>query len=116
MIKISIDEASAFDILSVQEIKISKLEDCLNKEYLLKNIQILKREISEQIGEDKFYQVYKSEEYFSLLDLNSNIFDLISLEENTKKSKVQEKNHRRYLQKKKIQELYFRSKLSEQKI
>lgn len=116
MIKISVDEASAFDILSVQEIKISKLESCPSKDILINLNRLLTLEIIEQIGKDKFLKIYNSQEYCDLFNLNSNIFNLISSEKQSKDTKIQEKNHRRFLQKTKIQEIYFGHKPSEQKI
>ena len=79
MIKVTIDEASAFDMLSILEVKLIgeyKLDN-VKKRKLNENYELLKGEIIQQIGEDKFNEILDSEEYRFLLASNNVVFQMI---------------------------------------
>lgn len=116
MIKISLDEAYVFDILSIFQVKISKFSG----EKLLKTLESmsdLKEEIIAQIGTDLFDRVVSSKVYDNLLKANEIVFDLV--DEASKSDglakKVDEANHERYIYKQNLQSLFFNSDITEVK-
>ena len=111
MIKLTVDEAFAFDFLSILEVK--KLYG-MDVENLLESYKI---EISNQIGIDFFKKIHSSVEYSELLNHNKKTFDAVdkAKTDEVKASYVDECNYRRSLSKKKIQEKYFNNKLTELK-
>lgn len=116
MISILVDESFAFDLISISEIKLIKSN---KKNKILKNnIQRLKTEVIKQIGIKKFTKVYNSSYYKKLLDINTDIFNLVELDlKNHKKQlKITIKNIERYNLKKQIQNKFFQKGMTEVKI
>lgn len=107
MIKISIDEASGFDILSIYDVKINKSE---NEEKVKKNrelFSLLYQELSAYIP--RIADIIESEEYKNLYIANSETFDMVALakEDKVLASDVDRSNHKRYIAKMKLQQKHF---------
>ena len=124
MIKVTIDEASAFDMLSILDIKLMgeyKIDNAKKKK-LNENYELLKGEIIEQIGEDKFNQILDSEEYRFLLASNNVVFQMIDKVKESKAREaqtskvVQSMNDDRFRCKGNLQNAFFNNKLIEQKL
>jgi hypothetical protein len=124
MIKVTIDEASAFDMLSILEIKLIgewRMEQAKKKK-LNENYELLKGEIIEQIGEDKYNEILDSEEYRFLLASNNVVFQMIDKVKESKAREaqtakvVQSMNDDRFRLKSKLQTQFFNNKLIEQKL
>jgi hypothetical protein len=124
MIKVTIDEASAFDMLSILEIKLIgewRMEHA-KKKRLNENYELLKSEIIEQIGEDKYNEILDSEEYRFLLASNNVVFQMIDKVKESKAREaqtakvVQSMNDDRFRCKGNLQNTFFNNKLIEQKI
>lgn len=116
MIKISLDEAYVFDMLSVLDIKLSKLND--QKFQLTKSkFDNLKNEIIEHISLEKFTQIYDSEEYKNLVNANLRIFELIDLSksDNGLAKITDDANFKRHIEKSKLQNKFFNNDLTEVK-
>lgn len=116
MIKISLDEAYVFDILSIFEIKISKFTG----EKLIKTLDsmiVLKEEIVNQIGQDLFDRIISSDVYKNLLDANENVFNLVDKAANSDglAKMVDKANHERYIYKQDLQSTFFNSEITETK-
>ncbi len=114
MIKISVDEATAYDMLAILEIKI--LKSAGGK--VLDTYILLKKEIIEQIGITKHSLIFDSQEYYNLLDINQKIFELVDLSKKNKVTpkEVDEANYHRHLAKKTLQEKFFTNGFQEVKI
>ena len=117
MLKISIDEGSAFDLLSICQIKINKSEGP-NKVICKNNFDILKNEIVSQISPVKFKKIVGSLEYRNLLKANKHTFNVVDKAKYDKvlASEVDKKNYQRYLCKTKLQSRFFNTKITEIKI
>lgn len=116
MLKINLDEAYVFDLLSIYEVKIDKSIGT-NKIKSLKLFESLSNEIIEQIGKELFYKIIKSEEYYNLKNSNKKVFELVDKADETDLSKqTAEENYNRYLFKIKLQNTFFKTNLSEIKI
>ena len=76
MIKISLDEAYVFDLLSIYAVKIDNSEGDKKKQNL-KNYELLAKEIQNEIGVAKFSEIIFSDEFKSLKDANQIVFDLV---------------------------------------
>lgn len=116
MIKISLDEAYVFDILSIHQVKVSKFTG----EKLLKtsdSMSKLIQEIKDQIGEDLFSDIIQSKVYSDLLKANENVFDLVDKASNSGglAKMVDEANHNRYIYKQNLQNNFFSTDISETK-
>ena len=71
MIKISLDESYAYDLLSICQVKINKkVNNCQ------KNYDIIYLDIKNQIG-DLHLEILNSNEYLNLLEANSKTFDAV---------------------------------------
>lgn len=114
MIKISVDEAAAFDMLAILDCKSARSN---NKE-LLHSARILSSEIEGQISSEKLIAIIGSLEYKHLLEINDQIFNLVDLAKQNKVTpkEVDDANYQRYLAKKKLQDVWFGTTISEQKI
>lgn len=77
MIKISLDEAYVFDLLSINQVKITKSIDEVTLKKTRESYAKLRNEIVVQIGVNKFESIIKSQEYLSLVDANEKVFDLV---------------------------------------
>jgi hypothetical protein len=116
MIKISLDEAYVFDILSIYEVKVSKFLG-QKLETTLESMSKLIIEIKEQIGDDLYDQIIKSKVYAGLLEANRNVFDLV---DDASKSDglakmVDQANYERYIFKSNLQNEFFSTNITEVK-
>jgi len=116
MIKVSLDEAYVFDLLSIYAVKIDN-SDGDKKKQSLKNYNLLSNEILEEIGVDKFTDIILSDEYKELKDSNQIVFDLVDrASENKLAKKTADANYDRYIKKIKLQNKFFKTSISEVKI
>jgi hypothetical protein len=116
MLKISLDEAYVFDLLSIYEVKMS-MSTGEKRESLIKSYMLLSDEIKEQIGLDLFEQVTKSFTYMTLKDANLKVFKLVDRANETDLSKITaEANYERFLIKTELQTKFFKNQLTECKI
>jgi len=116
MLKISVDEAYVFDMLSVFDVKLRNLDG----EKLLKTIEKysdMKEEVVEQIGEDKYNQIVSSLEYQQMVFANQRVFDLIDESKNdTGLAKItDDANYERHVAKMALQKRFFDTDLTEVK-
>lgn len=118
MIKISLDEAYVFDILSILDLKTTKNSDPEIVSKNLKNYLNLSDEIISQIGLEKYNEIINSEEYKNLFTQNSRTFDLVDESRNdTGLAKiVLEANNVRFDCKNALQRKFFNVELSEVKM
>ena len=118
MIKISLDEAYVFDLLSILDLKRAKSVGKEDNQKHIENYNTLHDEISEQISDIKMLEIIKSEEYKDLVDINSKVFDLVDLgkdQEGLAKTTAMA-NHDRFILKNKLQKKFFKNPLKEAKI
>jgi len=116
MLKISLDEAYVFDMLSVFDVKIKKLDG----EKLLKTIEkysIMVEEVIDEIGKNKYEQIIISEEYLAMVKANSRVFELIDESKNdTGLAKItDDANYDRHIAKMALQNRFFENELTEVK-
>ena len=116
MIKISVDEAYVFDMLSIFDVKIKKLSG-EKLVITLEKFSDMVEEIIEQIGKEKFDQIYSSIEYKELVQANQNIFDLVDESQKIEgMAKVtDDANFTRHLKKISLQKTHFNNDLTEVK-
>lgn len=112
MIKLSVDEAYAFDFLSILELKKQKGSDV---DHYLDHI---KNEIIAQIGTEKFQSIVNSQEYYDLLDSNNQTFEAVdkAKTDQVSASHVDKCNYQRMISKGILQKKFFSSSLNEKKI
>ena len=118
MIKISLDEAYVFDLLSILDLKRAKSVGKEDNQKHIENYNTLHDEISEQISDIKMLEIIKSEEYKDLVDINSKVFDLVDLgkdQEGLAKITAMA-NYDRFILKNKLQKKFFKNPLKEAKI
>ena len=116
MLRISVDEAYVFDMLSVFDVKLRNLHG----EKLLKTIEKysdMKEEVVEQIGKDKYDQIVSSLEYQKMVYANQRVFDLIDESKNdTGLAKLtDDANYDRHVAKMALQKRFFDTDLTEVK-
>lgn len=116
MLKISLDEAYVFDMLSVFDVKLEKLDG----EKLLKTKhkhQIMINEVIEQIGHLKFISIINSQEYLDMIEANKKVFELIDLsKDDDGLAKItDDANYDRHVKKMSLQNKFFDSELTEVK-
>jgi len=111
MINLLVDEAYAFDFLSIFYIKRN------NSDLTLKAWNECKNYIKDQIP-NKFNIIIKSKEYKDLLKANQKTFKAVdeAKVDKVKASYVDSCNYQRYLAKKSLQEKFFSASLKEIKI
>ena len=111
MINLLVDEAFAFDYLSILEIKYNKNGD-------KNNYNLCKENIICQIGLDNFLEIEASEEYQSLLTANLNTFNLVDAVKSDPclGMEVDKSNYERFLKKQALQKKFFGSVSNEIKI
>jgi len=120
-LKISIDAAACFDMLSILEVKMSKL-DCVRdlekwKQVSTAEIQMF-MELQEQLG-DLYWKIKTSPEYRALRDANFEVFKSVDIAEDETKGnhvsayEVAQLNLLRYECKKKLQQKFFDSDVTE---
>jgi len=116
MIKISLDEAYVFDLLSIYQVKSIK-SDLDKKGKILVSFSNLSQEIITQIGYDKYGSIINSEEYLELVKLNGEIFELVDrASESVIAEETANKNIERYHTKIKLQDKFFESEITETKL
>lgn len=116
MLKISLDEAYVFDMLSVFDVKILNLSGEKLATTLEKMSDMIE-EVVEQIGEDKYQQIISSTEYEKMVYANQKVFELID------KSKfddglakvTDDANYDRHVAKMALQNRFFDNELTEVK-
>ena len=116
MIKISLDEAYVFDLLSIFQVKINNFTG----EKLEKTIQTMSNmieEIIEQIGKDLYEEIINSQFYKELVDANQYVFDLVDQsKENDNLAKItDDANYARHVKKMALQKHFFKNDLTEYK-
>jgi hypothetical protein len=112
MINLKVDEAYAFDFLSILEIK-SRKNPLLRTSYLE-----CRYHIANQLSEKLFKDIIISNEYLELLETNQKTFEAVDKAKlNLIDAKyVDECNYERYLKKQALQNKFFKTKLEETKI
>jgi hypothetical protein len=112
MIKLTVDEAYAFDYYSILSLKYKN--GFLSEEIL----QTAKNDLEDSLGIDLVENILNSPEYASLLDANQLTFNAVdkAKEDLVKASYVDKCNYERMLAKKALQNKFFNSNLSEVKI
>jgi len=112
MIKITVDEAYAFDYLSILNLK-------FNLGYLeYEKLNTIMEDVKFQIGEELFEKIINSTEYESLLEANRLTFEAVD-EAKTDKvlaSYVDMCNYKRQISKQNLQKKFFEVELSEIKV
>ena len=116
MLRISVDEAYVFDMLSVFDVKLKNLTG----EKLLKTIEKyseMREEVIEQIGKDRYNQIVSSLEYQQMVYANQRVFDLIDESKNdTGLAKLtDDANYDRHVAKMALQKRFFDTDLTEVK-
>ena len=112
MINLLVDEAYAFDYLSILDIKRKKKSD-----YYDAWINCFKY-LKEQFDEEKWLSLINSEEYIDIIKANELTFNAVDKAKNNEVTAkyVDYCNYQRYLAKRNFQKKFFISNLSEQKI
>ena len=118
MIKISLDEAYVFDLLSILDLKTAKSIGKEDNQKHIENYNNLHDEISEQITDLKMHQIIKSQEYRDLVNINTKVFDLVDLgkEQEGLARTTAMANYDRFILKNKLQKKFFKNPLKEVKI
>jgi hypothetical protein len=112
MIKISLDEAYVFDMLSVFDVKIKNFDgDKLAK--TVEKFADMREEVVEQIGKDKYDQIASSLEYQKMVYANQKVFDLIDESKNDiGLAKItDDANYERHVAKMALQKRFFGTRL-----
>jgi len=112
MIKITVDEAYAFDYYSILELKKQ------NGSQVDQIIDIIKSDLLEQIGVEKFNLIIESEEYLKLYSSNKTTFEAVDKAKTDEvlASYVDRCNFLRMVYKRELQNKFFSSSLSEVKL
>lgn len=112
MIAVGVDEAYAFDMLCILEIKRERsAKDKWNFAHFLSDIR-------RQLGDELTSEIRASETYVQLLATNQKVFDLverITQGEELAAKEVHDANMERFYLKRKLQMLFFGDDLNEQK-
>jgi len=116
MLKISLDEAYVFDMLSVFDVKIKNLDG----EKLAKTIEKMScmiEEVIEQVNKDKYDEIVSSIEYQKMVEANQRVFDLIDQsKDDAGLAKItDDANYDRHIAKMAFQKRFFNSELTEVK-
>jgi hypothetical protein len=116
MLRISLDEAYVFDMLSVFDVKLNNLS---GEKLLLtqKKHQAMVDEVVSQIGSDNYNRIINSQEYYDMILANQKVFDLIDLSKNDfGLAKItDDANYDRHVKKMALQKKFFDSELTEVK-
>lgn len=116
MLKITLDEAYVFDLLSIYQVKLDKSID-ERKKLIENSYNNLSDEIINQIGIKLYNEIIQSVEYENLLKSNKNVFDLVDRCDETPLSKeTANANFDRYNKKIILQNKFFKDKLTEIKL
>lgn len=116
MLQVSLDEAYVFDMLSVFDVKLKNLDG----EKLAKTIEKysdMRKEVIDQMGEDKYNQIVSSLEYQKMVFANQKVFELIDeSKHDTGLAKVtDDANYERHVAKMALQKRFFDTELTEVK-
>ena len=105
MINLLVDEAYAFDYLSILSIK-----KAINSQTQIIYLECLDN-LSKQIDEKIFFEILSSSEYMSLLLINQEVFDAVEQARygNISAKEVDEKNMKRHHAKQQLQNKFFSS-------
>lgn len=113
MINLEVDEAYAFDFLSILEIKKKNSEKDINNFIRVSNL------ISNQIGQDLFGNIINSSYYKNLVCTNKRIYDIIDLIRSDAieldAKVIDDANTERFKFKRQLQSEFFNSDLVESK-
>lgn len=111
MINLKVDEAYAFDYLSILDIKKRMNEDCHN------NWQGCYTYIESQLNKDQMLQIINSEEYKNMVQTNKVTFDAVEKARygNITAKEVDEANMLRHKRKLELQVKFFDNNLMEYK-
>ena len=112
MIKITVDEAYAFDYYSILHLK-------YNNGYLPpETLQIAKNDLTDSLGEYLVTKILDSNEYHDVYEANKLTFDAVdkAKDDSVPASYVDKCNYKRMLAKKELQSKFFNTNLSEIKI
>jgi hypothetical protein len=112
MIKLTVDEAYAFDYYSVLFLKYN------NGFIPISVLEIAKKDLEENLGDILVNKILDSQEYKNLLDANILTFNAVdkAKDDSVKASYVDKCNYERMLAKKSLQIKFFNTELSEVKI
>lgn len=112
MLKITVDEAYAFDYYSILKLKRENGSD------IDQVINLIKSDIINYIGEIKFNLIINSKEYENLYLSNKNTFDAVDKAKTDQvlASHVDRCNYLRMIHKKELQSKFFSNDLSEVKL
>ena len=113
MLKITVQEAFAFDLLSIYLLKVIKNSSDINNE----NYSRLLQELYFELGVQKVNTILNSIEYRELFQTNQNIFELVDKVKFNPclGKKLDTENFTRYQKKQSLQKKYFNSIFTEQK-
>lgn len=119
MVKISVDEAYALDILSIYEVKIRNYIEVVKKQSSIIAYESLYEELSEQIGSEEIRDIIQSDVYKSLYKANEDTFYLVdkirASNEVSVGKDIDNANMKRFFCKRRLQEMFFDGKLLETK-
>jgi hypothetical protein len=116
MLKISLDEAYVFDLLSINHVKIMNSSGD-KKTKLIESYKLLSSEIINQIGQNLYDEILESDEYKNLISSNENVFNLVDRSNETELSKMTaDANFDRYIKKNALQNKFFKNNLTEIKL
>jgi hypothetical protein len=113
MINLLVDEAYAFDYLSILEVKKDLIVDTQKQEAFETCKNFLKNQLN------NFNNIYVSKEYKDLYDINKKTFDLVDLARNNGNvtaKQVDDANMERFYRKRDLQFKFFSNPLVESKI
>jgi hypothetical protein len=112
MIRITVDEAYAFDYLSIIEIK-SKNNNIVNDA-----LTIIRNDLISQLGDKLVNEILSSEQYLNLYNANKLTFDVVdkAKKDEVTASYLDKCNYKRMISKKELQHKFFQNNLSELKI
>lgn len=115
MISIKVDEAFAFDMLAILQIKSSKSEEDTI------NFIEFSQQLVDELGLDVCNIIFTSPEYLEMIDVNQRVFNLIDMiasgadERKFSAKYVHDANMKRFIAKKSLQEEFFSNNLTERK-
>jgi hypothetical protein len=118
MVTVTIDEAYAFDMLSILQVKLNESIDENKRKSIEENYRILSNDLQKQIGTDKFQSVIKSYLYSELVIKNKEIFDLVDITKTIDgpPHDLWKENYNRYLAKQALQKEFFENEILETKL
>jgi hypothetical protein len=117
MIFVPMEEASAFDILSILEIKLENIKDESKLQKIKQDYNKLLFYIKDQLGNDKYKLIISSCEYFELKSANLETFKFVdeAAKDNGIANKAWGANMLRFGKKAKLQQVHFKNTLNEVK-